>query len=95
MASPTLLQQLEERADQQTQIYKNRELAIVDVASYIDTFYNATRRYSHLGGVSPEQFEVADKSRQRVSTKSWELHIDNLKAASAKGTIKQFEVSTQ
>ena len=43
------------------QIYKNRELALADVADYIDTFYNRTRRHSHLGGVSPEQFEAAHK----------------------------------
>ena len=41
------------------QIYKNRELALHDVADYIDRFYNRTRRHSHLGGVSPEQFEAA------------------------------------
>ena len=43
------------------QIYKNRELAVADVAHYIDRFYNSTRRHSHLGGVSPEQFEAAHK----------------------------------
>ena len=41
------------------QIYKNRELAIAELADYIDSFYNRTRRHSHLGGVSPEQFELA------------------------------------
>jgi len=46
------------------QIYKNRELAIADVADYIETFYNRTRRHSHLGGVSPEQFEAAHKLRR-------------------------------
>src|SRR5713226_5625217 len=45
------------------QIYKNRELALNDVADYIDQFYNRTRRHSHLGGVSPEQFEAAQKPR--------------------------------
>jgi putative transposase len=45
------------------QIYKNRELALQDVADYIDRFYNTTRRHSHLGGVSPEQFEAALKRR--------------------------------
>ena len=35
-------------------IYKNRELALNDVADYIDRFYNRTRRHSRLGGVSPE-----------------------------------------
>jgi putative transposase len=47
------------------QIYKNRDLAIADVAAYIDTFYNRTRRHSHLGGVSPEQFEAAHKPRRK------------------------------
>ncbi|MDE3151830.1 MAG: IS3 family transposase [Gemmatimonadota bacterium] len=46
------------------QIYKNRELARADVAEYINTFYNATRRHSHLGGVSPDQFEAAHKPRR-------------------------------
>ena len=45
------------------QIYKNRELAIADLAAYIDTFYNRTRRHSHLGGLSPEQFEATHKTR--------------------------------
>lgn len=29
------------------------ELAIADVADHINTFYNRTRRHSHLGGISP------------------------------------------
>ena len=41
------------------QIYKRRALAMADVADYIDTFYNRTRRHSYLAGVSPEQFEAA------------------------------------
>lgn len=47
------------------QIYKNRELAIVEVADYIVTFYNRTRRRSHLGGLSPEQFEAAHTSSRQ------------------------------
>jgi len=47
------------------QIYRNRALALADVADYIVTFYNRTRRHSHLGGVSPEQFEAAHKVRRR------------------------------
>src|SRR5499427_4538546 len=47
------------------QIYKNRELAIADVADYIDSFYNRNRRHSHLDGLSPEQFEVAHKPQRR------------------------------
>ena len=57
------------------QIYKNRDLAIAAVASYIDTFYNRIRRHSHLGGLSPEQFEAAHKPPGRVSTKAWDLHL--------------------
>jgi putative transposase len=50
-----------ERIKKQT--YKNRDLALNDVTDYIDRFYNRTRRHSHLGGVSPEQFEAAQKPR--------------------------------
>jgi putative transposase len=46
-------------------IYKTRELALIDVSDYIDIFYNRTRRHSHLGGVSPEQFEAAHKLRRQ------------------------------
>lgn len=46
-------------------IYKNRELALADVSDYIDSFYNRTRRHSHLGGMSPEQFEAAHKAGRR------------------------------
>jgi putative transposase len=45
------------------QIYKNRELALTDIADYIDRFYNRSRRHSHLGGMSPEQFEAGLKRR--------------------------------
>ena len=47
------------------QVYRNRELALADVAGYIATFYNRTRRHSHLGGVSPEQFKATHKVRRR------------------------------
>jgi putative transposase len=43
-------------------IYKTRELAGNDVTDYI-SFYNRTRRHSHIGGVSPEQFEAVQKRR--------------------------------
>ena len=42
-------------------IYKNRDLATADIADYIDSFYNGSRRHSHLGGVSPEEFEAMSK----------------------------------
>jgi putative transposase len=47
------------------QIYTTRELAIAAVADYIDMFYNQRRRHSHIGGVSPEQFESAHRSRKQ------------------------------
>jgi putative transposase len=43
------------------QIYKTRELAMRDIADYIDRFYNPTRRHRHLGGIRPDQFEAAHK----------------------------------
>ena len=45
-------------------IYKNREMALTDLAEYIENFYNSTRRHSHLGGVSPTQFEAAHQRRR-------------------------------
>jgi putative transposase len=45
--------------------YKTRELAIADISDYIESFYNALRRHSHLGGMSPDQFEAAHKPRRR------------------------------
>ena len=47
-------------------IYKNREIAIADISDYIEAFYNQTRRHSHLGGVSPEEFESAANGRRAV-----------------------------
>ncbi len=47
------------------QIYKNRELAIADIRDYIESFYNRTRRHSHVGGVSPEEFERAHRRGRR------------------------------
>jgi putative transposase len=47
------------------QIYRNRELAIADLADYIESFYNRTRRHSHLGGLSPEQFEAVHQPGRR------------------------------
>jgi putative transposase len=46
-------------------IYRTRELALIDVSDYIESFYNRTRRHQHLGGVSPEQFEAAHKAKRR------------------------------
>jgi putative transposase len=45
--------------------YRSRELAVSDVADYIDAFYNRARRHSRLGGLSPEKFEAAQKPPRR------------------------------
>lgn len=48
-------------------IYKNREQATADVLEYIEGFYNPARRHTHLGGVSPDEFELmAKRNRARV-----------------------------
>ena len=39
--------------------------ALEEVSDYIGKFYNRTRRHSHLGGISPEEFEVAHKASRR------------------------------
>lgn len=39
-------------------IYKNRALATEDISNYIETFYDRTRKHSHLSGVSPDDFEA-------------------------------------
>jgi putative transposase len=46
-------------------IYKDRDLATQDIADYIDAFYNRTRRHSHLGETSPEQYETVFARRQK------------------------------
>lgn len=40
-------------------IYRTREEARSDVFDYIEVFYNRKRRHSHLGQVSPYEFEKA------------------------------------
>ena len=39
-------------------IYASYDDADLAIAEYVDTFYNATRRHSHLGYVSPIEFEL-------------------------------------
>ncbi len=47
------------------QIYKNRQVAVADIGDYIEAFYNSARRHSHLGGISPDQFEREHKPKQK------------------------------
>jgi hypothetical protein len=47
-------------------IHRTRELAQAEISECINLFYNPTRRHSHLGGVSPDEFERAGRRRRRV-----------------------------
>ena len=49
-------------------IYKTRDLARADIFDYIEVFYNRARRYSHVGGVSPQAFGQASSRGQNLST---------------------------
>jgi putative transposase len=44
-------------------IYNTRTMATIDVSDDIESFYNPRRRHSHIGGVSPDDFETAAKRR--------------------------------
>jgi putative transposase len=44
-------------------IYNKRSQALEDIADYIDSFYNESRRHSYLGGLSPNEFERTTKRR--------------------------------
>ena len=46
----------------------SRDAALADIADDIDTFYNRTRRHSHLGAVSPEAFEATHTRGRRRAT---------------------------
>jgi len=45
-------------------IYRTRDLAVADIADSIESFYNGSRRHSHLGGVSPADFEATVRHRK-------------------------------
>lgn len=45
-------------------IYTDRDTATLDLAEYIDGFYNPIRRHSYLGGVSPNEFEAAHRRKK-------------------------------
>ena len=38
--------------------YKTRDEAMIDIADYIEPFYNRTRRHSTLGNLSPVEYEL-------------------------------------
>ena len=40
-------------------VYKSLDLARADIFDTIEAFYSRTHRHSHLGGISPEAFELA------------------------------------
>lgn len=45
-------------------IYADRQTAALDVSEYIEGFYNPIRRHSHVGGVSPIEFEAVHRHRR-------------------------------
>ena len=56
--------------------YKNQDLAIAEVADYMDVFYNRTRATQPPGRAWPEQFEPAHTPHlDWVHTGSLELHL--------------------
>ena len=54
-----------ERLDSNT--HQTRTNAVFDIASYIDAFYNASRRHSTVGHVSPIEFELKCASNDATS----------------------------
>ena len=63
MRLPIVLRKLEEGADQEAHLQEPRTCE-PDISDYIEGFYNRARRHSHLGGVSPDEFEVAARRRR-------------------------------
>jgi transposase InsO family protein len=47
--------------------YATRAAAIKSIGDYIDNFYNVERRHSHLGYLSPIEFELRSQIQQRVA----------------------------
>lgn len=47
--------------------YPSRAAAIRSIGDYIDNFYNVERRHSHLGYLSPLEFELRSQVQQRVA----------------------------
>jgi len=39
-------------------------------SDYLEAFHNRTRRHSHLGGVSPDEFEVAAAAVSTITARS-------------------------
>jgi putative transposase len=47
--------------------FATRRAAISPIADYINNFYNAERRHSHLGYLSPIEFELRSQVQQQVA----------------------------
>jgi transposase InsO family protein len=47
--------------------FATRRAAVHAIADYIDNFYNAERRHSHLGYVNPIEFELRSQVQQQVA----------------------------
>ncbi len=45
--------------------YKTRDEAMIDIADYIEPFYNQRRRHSTLGNISPAEYELKYQQKQQ------------------------------
>ena len=45
--------------------YKTRNEAMIDIADYIEPFYNQKRRHSTLGNISPAEYELKYQQKQQ------------------------------
>ncbi|APC19647.1 hypothetical protein BLL42_28500 (plasmid) [Pseudomonas frederiksbergensis] len=66
-------------------IYKTRDMARANVFDYIEVFYNRIRRYSHLGGVSPEAFERASLGGWKLSVVARAVQLRSQSSGCSKG----------
>ena len=44
--------------------YRTRDEARLDIIDYIEMFYNSKRRHSHLGYLSPKEYEKSGPSEK-------------------------------
>jgi len=58
------------------QVYATWEETRADIFEFIELFYDAKRRHSHVGGVSPQQFEADRAASLQGAGRPWEVHCN-------------------